>query len=84
MLKKIGGISSLTSIDPVDVFDAALNRLNLKKNTSWIMDLGCSLHVSRNCGIFSTLVVQHNQAVIQIVGNQLLSIEGKGIVNFGF
>jgi hypothetical protein len=67
--------------DPVDVFDVALAGIDLEQEGSWIMDSGCSKHVSGTPDAFSSLQIQPSLAMVQTAGNQYLPVEGKGTVN---
>jgi hypothetical protein len=67
--------------DPVDVFDVVLAGVDLEQEGSWIMDSGCSKHVSGNPDAFSPLHLANSPAMVQTAGNQFLPVEGKGSVN---
>jgi hypothetical protein len=71
------------SDEPIETFDAALGGVGLDQDSSWILDSGCSRHVSGNPEAFNSLDFHRSPAMVQTAGNQLLPIEGKGSVNLG-
>jgi len=84
MIEKIKETTFKTN-DPINIFDVALSGLDLEQNGSWIMDLGCSCHVSMDVNVFFSLNVQCILFItmVQTSRNQILLIEGKCIINFG-
>ncbi len=84
MIEKLGEPTFKTN-DRKIIFDVALNRLDLKQNGSWIMDLSCSCHVSMDPNVFFSLNLQRIPitTMVQTSRNQILPIEGKYTINFG-
>jgi hypothetical protein len=84
MIEKLGK-QLLKTNDPINVFDVTLSGLDLEQNGLWIMDLGCSRHVSMDPNVFFSLNVQCILVItmVQTSRNQILPIEGKYTINFG-
>jgi hypothetical protein len=84
MIEKLGEMTFKTN-DPINIFDVALSGLDLEQNGSWIMDLGCSYHVSMDPNVFFSLNVQHILVItmVQTSRNQIFPIESKYTINFG-
>jgi hypothetical protein len=69
--------------EPYEVFDAAIGALDLAEEPSWILDSGCSRHISGNPEAFTSIDMHESPAVVQTASNQLLPVEGKGSVKLG-
>ena len=78
MIQEVGESSdSYWSSNPTDVFNIGLTSLDLAQENSWILDFGCSKHITGNPDLFSNLEPHPTQAVVQMAGNQLLPVDRK-------
>ena len=66
--------------NPTVVFDVGLSTLDLAHEEIWILDSGCSKHITGNSNLFTNLEPQTTHAMVQTTRNQLLHVERKGNV----
>lgn len=60
----------------------AISALDLEKeDPSWLIDSGCSAHVTGNPSLIENLDMTNPGAVMRTAGNQSLPAEGTGVVN---